>query len=230
MFGPNVLCLPRECIANRDRFTHWQSSGWLFDAAQSDMTWLPRQEAEHSYDYVQPIPCALVLGERSGYHVFRRVKGGRADLSARLTLVVGGHIESEPDVHEFRELLSATLEREIDEELNVTRQHSTKPVGVVIDQSSLDSSRHIGIVHEVVVGGAVKPVAYEEFAASSTYAGRLCEPAEIASLSSSLDPWSSIIFSEFVATSLAIEIGLQLPFPHFLPARDVTVGRQMRLL
>ncbi len=230
MLGQTVLCLPRECIANRDRFTHWQSADWLFDAAQSDMTWLPRQEAEDSYEYVQPIPCALILGEHSGYHVFRRIKGGRADLSARLTLVVGGHIESEPDVHEFGELLSATLQREIDEELNVTRQHSSKPVGVVIDQSSLDSSRHIGIVHEVVVGGTVKPVAYEEFAPSSTYAGRLCQPAEIASLNSSLDPWSSIIFSEFVATSFALEVGLQLPFPHFVPPQNITNGRQTRLL
>ena len=72
------------------------------------MTWLPRAEAEASRDFVQPIPCALVLGEHSGLHVFRRIKGGRADLSSRLTLVAGGHIESEPEVNDFSDLVSVT--------------------------------------------------------------------------------------------------------------------------
>lgn len=225
-----VLCLPRSCTVNRERFTPWKSADWLVDAAESGMTWLPRPEAEVSHDYVQPIPCALVLGRETGYHVFRRIKGGRADLSSRLTLVVGGHIDFSPVESAFNDLLSSTLRREIKEELNVSVRHTLQPVGVVIDQTSLSSSRHIGVVREMIAEGPVTPVAEEEFALHSKYAGHLCEPGELASLSSELDPWSSILFNDFVATSFALDAGLQLPFRDFAPALSVTTGRQIRLL
>ncbi len=227
MHQQQVLCLPRDCIDDRERFTPWDSADWLLDAAESGMTWLPRWEAEMSADFVQPIPCALVLGTDSGFHVFRRVKGGRLDLSDRLTLVVGGHIEPDLGVNDFSGLVTNTLRREIDEELDVTLHRPVNPVGVVIDYASPASSRHIGIVHEVVAESSVKPLATEEFAPRSKYAGRKCEPGEINSLRSNLDPWSSIIFSAYVASPLALDVGLQLPFQDFLPRRSA--GTQLRL-
>lgn len=205
MSEQQVLCLTRRCVEDRRRFTPWQSAGWLFQAAEAGMRWLPRSEAEASDEFVQPIPCALVLGEDDGYYVFRRVKEGRADLSARLSLVVGGHIDWTPDARAFPQLVSWTLAREISEELSADEPTSITPIGLVLDHTSLEASRHVGIVHEVVVNGPVSPVATEEFSLRSQYAGRLCSASDLSTLRATLDPWSSIIFDDYVAPYHALD-------------------------
>ena len=201
-----VLCVERRCVENRRRFTPWRSADWLFQAAEAGMRWLPRSEAEASDEFIQPIPCALVLGEQQdGYYVFRRVKEGRADLSARLSLVVGGHIDWMAGEPEFPQLVRSTLTREISEDLCAGAPTSITPIGLVVDHSSVESSRHVGIVHEVVVSGAVSPVATEEFSLRSQYAGRLCSALDLSTLRTTLDPWSSIIFDDYVAPYHALD-------------------------
>ena len=205
MSEQQVLCLARRCVEDRQRFTPWRAAGWLFQAAEAGMRWLPRSEAEASDEFVQPIPCALVLGEDDGYYVFRRVKEGRADLRARLSLVVGGHIDWEAEAPEFPDLVRSTLTREISEELYAEAPTSITPIGLVVDHTSLESSRHVGIVHEVVVNGPVSPVATEEFSLRSQYAGRLCSASDLSTLRTTFDPWSSIIFDDYVAPYHALD-------------------------
>ena len=173
------------------------------------MRWLPRGEAEASEEFIQPIPCALVLGENGGYHVFRRIKEGRADLRSRLSLIVGGHIDWEADAPAFPQLVRSTLTREIAEELRACQPTSVTPIGLVVDHTSVESSRHIGIVHEVVVEGRVCPQATEEFSLRSSYIGRPYSTSELSTRRAELDPWSSIIFGDYLAPSYALEMGQQ---------------------
>ena len=213
MEDQRVLCLPRSSVDNLVRFTPWESADWLFRAAQEGMRWLPRGEAETSDEFIQPIPCALVLGADKGYYVFRHVSEGRPDLRARLSLIVGGHIDWDGGMSEFPELIEATLAREIREELDAEQMGPAKPVGLVMDHASIESSRHVGFVHEVTMTGPVRPTAGEEFALSSSYAGRLCGIAELSERLSmhhdDLDPWSSIIFGDYIAPEYALDIGRQ---------------------
>lgn len=204
-----VLCVSRHCLEDWRQFTPWNSADSLLRAAESGMKWLPRSEAEASDDYVQPIPCALILGERDGYYVFRRIREGRADLRSRLSLVIGGHIDWESGSRRFPQLVSSTLTREIAEELRTERPSVVRPVGIVVDHRSHESSRHIGVVHEVVVKGPVRPVAAEEFSLRSQDAGRLCSAYELSTLRRRLDPWSSIIFDDYVAPTYAPDIERQ---------------------
>ena len=213
MEDQQVLCLPRSCADNLPRFTPWESAGWLFQAAKAGMRWLPRHEAETSEEFIQPIPCALVLGVDKGYYVFRRIGEGRSDLRARLSLIVGGHIDWEGGTADFSELIEATLTREIQEELDAVQAGPARPVGLVVDHASIESSRHVGFVHEVVMTGSVRPMATEEFSATSAYAGRLCDVSELSERLSvkygDLDPWSSIIFGDYIAPAYALDIGRQ---------------------
>ena len=173
------------------------------------MKWLPRSEAEASDDYVQPIPCALILGERDGYYVFRRIREGRDDLRSRLSLVIGGHIDWEAGSLQFLQLVSSTLTREIAEELRAERASVVRPLGIVVDHRTRESSRHIGLVHEVVANGPVQPMAAEEFSLRSQDAGRLCSASELSKLRRRLDPWSSIIFDDYVAPTHTPDIERQ---------------------
>ena len=209
MVEQQVLCIPRQHICDQEWFTPWESAGWFFRAAESGMLWMPRREAEVSDEFVQPIPCTLVLGADTGYHVFRRIKDGRADLRARLSLVVGGHIDWEQDTAPFKHLIATTLAREIDEELAADWTPPPKPIGLVVDHTSIDSSRHIGVLHEVLVTGSVQPLAREEFSARSAYAGKLCDIAELLAERDGFDPWSAIIFHEYIAPTHRFDVGWQ---------------------
>ena len=175
------------------------------------MTWLPRSEAEISETLVQPIPCTLVVNEAHLYHVFRRVKEGRSDLRKRISLVIGGHIDQGVEAGDFYSLAMATLMREIDEELKVGFISSTaKPIGLVVDRSSSESSRHVALVYEIAVTGQVKPKATEEFSMRSKYDGKPCTPNELLGIRKIFDPWSQIIFGDYINPSYSHDVGKQL--------------------
>ena len=209
MSEQRVLCVPRRCVENQEPFTPWGSADWLFRTAETGMRWLPRREAEASTEFIQPIPCALVVGEQKGYYVFRRINEGRADLKARLSLIVGGHIDWEADTPEFPQLVLSTLKREISEELRTDEPTSITPIGLVVDHTSLESSRHVGIVHEVVVNGSVKPLAKEEFSVRSRLIGRQHSTLALRRLRRIFDPWSAIIFCDYLAPSHPLDVGRQ---------------------
>lgn len=183
----------------------------MLHSAEKNMTWLPRSEAETSETLVQPIPCALVLSEAHQYHVFRRISDGRQDLRKRISLVIGGHIDQDIEEGGFLSLALATLFRELDEELKLEYLSSTaKPIGLVIDRSSLESSRHVAMIYEVVVSGEVKPRAAEEFSMRSKYDGKPCTSNELLDFRKEFDPWSSIIFGDHINPSYSHEVGKQL--------------------
>ena len=206
----SVLCLPRMCISARDRFTPWRAAAEIIRSAAEDMTWLPRSEAEAADDLVQPIPCTVVLGQGRGYHVFRRIPEGRPDLRRRASLVVGGHIDWSEDDHDILSLVRSTLMREITEELGIEPPESAKPLGLVIDFSSDQASRHIGIVHEVTIAGRATPRATEEFSVRSKYARQLYSEQDLFAIRDDFDPWSRIIFGDYVRPSDSLGFGQQI--------------------
>lgn len=209
-----VLCLPRICIANRERFTPWRAAVAMIREAAAEMKWLPRREAEAADDFVQPIPCTIVLGEGDGYHVFRRIPQGRPDLRGRVSLVVGGHIDWSDDDYDIFSLVRSTLLREIAEELGIEQAETVKPVGLVVDFSSPQASRHIAIVHEVTIAGRATPRATEEFSVRSKYVRQLYSEQELFAMRDRFDPWSRIVFGDYVHPSGSLAFGQQL---HLIP-------------
>ena len=204
-----VLCFPRNCIAPREPFTPWDAATDIMRSAEKNMQWVPRHDAEESEDLVQAIPCALVSDVSHDYHVFRRINEGRIDLRNRISLVVGGHIDWVAGSHSLSSLVKSTLLREINEELGIDPT-SAKPIGVVIDPSSIQGSRHIGIVHEVVVEGTIRPKATEEFSVRSRYNERLLTSSQLSKVGNELDPWSMILLGSYVNQSYAPYVGKQL--------------------
>ena len=205
-----VLCLPRMCIADSERFTPWHTAVEKIRAAAEDMTWLPRHEAEAADHLIQPIPCAVVLGEEHTYHVFRRIADGRPDLRKRISLVIGGHIDWSEGDRDILSLVRSTLMREISEELGIDVPVTATPVGLVVDFSSTQASRHIGIVHEVVIAGRATPRATEEFSVRSRYVRRLYSAEELFTIRDHFDPWSRIVFGDYVRPSDSLGFGQQI--------------------
>ena len=204
-----ILVFPRAALPAGIRFAPWAEAGPILEAVAAGMTWMPRLVAERSEEWLQPIPCAIIRNDHQEYRVLRRVKQERADLSSRVSLVVGGHIDRCPGSSDLTSLLSATLERELDEELGISNLPEVQSIGVVVDTSSVAASRHIGFVNEIVVADHFMPKAVEEFSTRSKLHSQSYRRKELSNFRKEFDPWSRIIFADYIVPSYSSTIGIQ---------------------
>ncbi|MDE2718765.1 MAG: hypothetical protein OXI33_17370, partial [Chloroflexota bacterium] len=144
----DVLVFPREIFGSVFSLLPWESIQSHIDEIEESFSWLHRLEAEQSDDMVQAIPCVLIRDSEGRYCVFRRVKEDRTDLSKKLSLIIGGHIDQTADRDSFLSAMARNLSREIDEEIGIRAEEPPRPVGVIIDGSSIVASRHVAFLHE----------------------------------------------------------------------------------
>lgn len=199
-----VLVVPKQLLPNYDvSFVPWQQVETLLGALERAFRWFPRESAERSTDWVQPIPVTLLRDKQGRYCVLRRTMKTRHDLRGRLTLVIGGHIERSAGLGGFTSLLETTLRHELYEEVGLTAvKRKLKPIGIVVDPASLESSRHVAFLFEVTVNEAITNSAPEEFAQKSKYNGEFMTVDELTTLHRKFDPWSTLILQDYVNPSL----------------------------
>ena len=192
-----VLVFPRAVLGHVFSLLPWDSAQEQIEKIESTFSWLDRPEAEQSHDLVQAIPCGFIRDHEGQYCVLRRVENSRNDLNKKLSLVVGGHIDKPYDGGSFRATMSANLMRELDEEVGILPEETPRPVGIIVDNSSIQASRHVAFLYEIL-SEQVSPKAPEEFAMRSKYSGIFMHPARIAEMSHQFDPWSRLLIEEYV--------------------------------
>lgn len=193
-----ILVLPREFINGKGGFIAWHDAKQSVEEASQLAAWVPRECAETSSKWVQPIPCAIFRDTRKRYCVFRQVRQQRKDLSRRLSLVVGGHVEYCPSNTSLTEIFAETVKREVCEEAGMVLDFIPEPLGMVVDASSLVASRHVGFIYEMNVGYGVIMTLGNEFVINSKYNGLFLDVNDRAKISGRFDPWSTIILSEYL--------------------------------
>ena len=208
-----ILVFPRDTLRTGERFLQWDSALSLIESIESRMTWMIREEAEESEELLQAIPCAVIRSGTEQFRVMRRVKEGRRDLSSKISLVVGGHVDRPVRDHGFLQLLDTTLRREIFEELGVNKITKVKPIGIVIDHSSVFASRHVGFVYEAAIDDEFIPIAKEEFSARSIFNGQSFSPVDLTRFIREFDPWSWIIYADYIGPSCHSDTSTQPEFP-----------------
>ena len=193
-----ILVVPRRLFADWLGFIPWDEFAHKLPSISLGATWLNRELAERSDDFVQIIPCGILHNASGEYCVQRRVKSTRSDLNKKITLTFGGHIDKDSQLQAdgFLGLLLSTLRRELEEELGVKSIHNISNVGLIIDPASLSASRHIAFVFQARVDSKISALATEEFALGSKYNASFLKIHEISALRSFLDPWSKIVFEE----------------------------------
>ena len=208
-----ILVFPRLSLPTLAPFIPWKNASTSFKFIEEGMDWVSREKAELSADLFQPIPCAIVRNDLGEYCVLRRIKEGREDLRSKVSLVVGGHVDRCDETTGLSSLLLSTLKREVKEELGVESLSGIMPIGMVMDHSSVIASRHVGFVYELVISEEFKPQATEEFSADSILNRRLYAPTELSKFREEFDPWSFIIFAEYISTSFVpTDVGSQPAF------------------
>lgn len=207
-----ILVMPRERFHGLDGFVAWSQACKLVESVAERFKWMPRNEAERSAQWVQPIPCAIFRDSNGRYCVFRQAKQQRSDLSHRFSLVIGGHIDTGRDYESIHDVFEETLHREVSEEVGVDLDCPLKPVGMIVDATSIMASRHIGFIYEAVIERDVKSLDSNEFSVRSKYNGQLFTIESLSKLSSKLDPWSYILFHQYLNGGFPMNMGRQSKF------------------
>ena len=142
-----VLTYPRRLLdlgSERGRLV-WSRAGPDDSRVEGSMRWMERPEAESSLDMVQPIPCAVIVDSEGRLCVFERPVQARR--VGRLSLIVGGHVEAEDARDTLQATLSACLDRELAEEIDIPAEPSPRLLGVAFDRRSIADSRHVGYIY-----------------------------------------------------------------------------------
>ena len=163
--------------------------------------WIPREEAERSRTWVQPI-ATVVLDDGNGrYCVAQRHTNAGPRLGGRFSIAFGGHIDESTEGHApLQELLLETARRELHEETGVVACGALEPLALIRDTSSLSASRHIGFAYRATVDPRdVRIRAPEEFEPADRGQAPFMSPNEIRELPGQLDPWSRLLL-ERIAT------------------------------
>ena len=157
---------------------------------------MDRGKAEDDPSFKQIIPYALFHHNGKYLHYTRGKSGGETRLHAQGSVGVGGHINP---VDERADPLGkatylAGVEREIDEELNITGGHQNRIVGLLNDDSNDVGKVHLGVVHifdleSEDVTSAEDALANLAFQSSEDLTGKL---------HGSLETWSRFCIDELI--------------------------------
>ena len=192
-----VLVFPRAIFDDAFSLLPWDLIQVQIEEIEKSFSWMERPDAERSRDLVQAIPCAFIRDNSGKCCVLRRTKSARIDLNKKLSLIVGGHVDELPYHQTFEAAISSTLERELEEEVGIVPVTPPCPVGAVIDNSSIEASRHIAFLHETTAE-QVLAKAKEEFTTRSPFTGEFMLTSELASRRDEFDPWSKLLIEEYV--------------------------------
>ena len=211
MRNEQILVFPRAIFNDVFSLEMWDTIQDEIDEIERTFVWLNRRCAEESIDWVQAIPCAFIRDHDGNHCVIRRVRNERRDLDRRLTLIVGGHVDMPGDGESFRSAINENLLRELAEEVGVYLTESPRPVGVMVDGSSIRSSRHVAFLHELVADEVLLN-APEEFTTRSKFSGAFLSSPQLLEKVDEFDPWSRLLIEEYICSGAIVPAPRQTSF------------------
>lgn len=110
---------------------------------------LSRDLAEEDPTHKQIIPYAIFRCGDRFLHYVRGGGGGEKRLAAKGSIGIGGHINDTDHAASSldKDTYTNGVEREIDEELNISGAHSQEILGLINDDSNEVGQVHLGVVH-----------------------------------------------------------------------------------
>jgi predicted NUDIX family phosphoesterase len=153
--GEEVLVVRRELLERLGMFHGIQTEGLQAALAEllnpANHFFMDRAAAEEDPSHKQLIPyCIFRCGEQI-LHYTRGKAGGENRLHAKVSVGVGGHINP-VDTAAGRvgeAAYFAAVNREIEEELELTGEHPHQIIALLNDESNAVGQVHLGIVHLV---------------------------------------------------------------------------------
>ena len=151
----NILVVPTEILRPylTDRGLIQGKEEELYAIIEREHLFIPRPEAEKDPNYKQIIPYITLCRGNEVFCTRRTNKGGEARLHGRLSLGIGGHINSLDDM-EAGDVFRRGLQRELEEEVYLSGGSELIPVGVINDDTNEVGSVHLGFFFTMEVQDA----------------------------------------------------------------------------
>lgn len=120
----------------------------IFKCYEKHMFTARRGDIEYNPEYVQPV-CYIVVKKGAKYYTYERlIVGGEINnFYGVQSIGVGGHMNPNLVNKSFEELVYYNMEKEIKEEIIMSAKETKFDIfGLLIDDSNLTNSCHIGII------------------------------------------------------------------------------------
>lgn len=156
-----VGVIPRKVAASlnllQQGFHPLQGSAVL-DEIIGALSFMNRPEAEEDPSFKQIIPYGAVLRGENVLVLERLRGGGEKRLHGKISLGVGGHLNpvdeiqvssTQQSLHSEGDVISATMYRELTEELYVEGLRKMEPIGFINDDTNAVGQVHLGIVYRI---------------------------------------------------------------------------------
>lgn len=125
----------------------------LFSVIEREHLFIPRPDAEQDPTYKQIIPYITLCRGDEVFCTRRTNKGGEARLHGRLSLGIGGHINTLDDM-ESGDIFRRGLQRELEEEVFLNGGGELIPIGIINDDTNEVGSVHLGFFFTMEVTDA----------------------------------------------------------------------------
>lgn len=125
----------------------------LYAIIEKEHRFIPRPDAEQDPSYKQIIPYITLCRDDEVFCTRRTNKGGEQRLHGRLSLGIGGHINTLDDM-DSGDIFRRGLQRELEEEVFLTNPGVLCPIGVINDDTNEVGSVHLGFFFTMEVEDA----------------------------------------------------------------------------
>lgn len=148
----NVLVISRELFDSLGAFQGitFETGRYLSSILDpANNYFLSRDLAEEDPTHKQIIPYAIFRCGDRYLHYVRGGGSGEKRLAAKGSIGIGGHINDTDYAASSldKDTYTNGVEREIDEELNISGAHSQEILGLINDDSNEVGQVHLGVVH-----------------------------------------------------------------------------------
>lgn len=162
----------------------------VVDIILSNHEFIPRPEAEVDPSHKQIIPYVVLCRGDEVFATRRLKKGGEARLHGLISLGVGGHINPEAD-GDGSDVLFRGMNREIDEEVYITKKGELIPRGMINDDGNEVGRVHLGLFFTMEVSGQVSVRETEKLE------GFWIPKKDLASLMDEMETWSQLVVKAY---------------------------------
>ncbi|MCL4512974.1 MAG: hypothetical protein M1421_03060 [Candidatus Eremiobacteraeota bacterium] len=145
-----VLVIPRNKLFTSGCFQGFskENAEHIFFILETQSLFIPREKAEESPEFKQIIPYLLLKHQEKIFAVTRLSAQGESRLHEKVSIGLGGHINSK-DLKPKEKPWESALKREVEEEVLIQGDWRAKWIGFLNDDETSVGKAHFGVVYEI---------------------------------------------------------------------------------
>ena len=206
--NPEILVVPKQAMTGLlstapFAFTPDDESDMIQEIIETNGQYRRRTEVESDKDFIQIVPCGVLLHQRRVFLFKRHDRNPKSRLYGKSTIWQGCHVTRPADQERSMSKVLAALESRIAQSLFISRKFHSRFVGYTWDASETGDGRHLGLIYlmEIENRELADSLRKKEFRRSRGHslAGgfRRIDELESSMDEVDLEPWSRTILSNW---------------------------------